>query len=428
MKSTVMIITLLALTWLISPAFAADSCCDSHPANVTCDMTTHANGTCEMPPGAATIQTVQNELPDGHPPLKKELPQGHPPLEKKMPQGHPSVGKPGGSNLPQGHPSVGGPSIDPNAVAKGTLVIKAEQGTADGSSIANAPVSIELYSHAGAPQTINTKLDAHGVLMLEGLTFKGMVQPVVSIQHAGISYQSVAQPMTPAAPKQVVNIKLYDTTEESPAWKVNLRHLYLQATPAGLRVHEMIVLENPADRSWVGDLNAETNRRTTVRLPLAGGADAPYRVLRGMDKSEVVDGTLVMHGALTPGQTELRIQYLLPIEHGAKLNITAPVTTGDLVVYLPDDGSVIEGEGLTPGDPLNSRGMVIRVWRAEQVEANKAFNVTIKTGLAKSSADEADGPVSNHTAKLIAGAGGLLILVTGFSLLVGRMQREPDEF
>lgn len=429
--TTVLSTVAMLITPVIAPAFAADSCCDKHPAGETCDMTQHTDGACAMQPGAATIQLAQNKLPDGHPPLKKELPQGHPPVGKP--------GGAGGSTLPQGHPTVGGASggsggaIDPNAVVKGTLVIKAEQATPDGSAIGNAPVTLELYSHAGAPQTINAQLDEHGVLMLEGLTFKGMVQPVISIKHAGVAYQAVGKPMTPNAPEQIVHVKLYDATEETPAWTVNLRHLYLQVTPTGLRVHEMIVLSNPADRAWVGELNTETNQRTTIRLPLAGGAQAPGKVLRGPEKTEVVDGSIVMHGALTPGQTELRVEYMLPMDSGAALNIAAPAATGDLVVYLPDDGSVLEAEGLTAGDPLNSRGMVIRLWRATQIEANKALSVKIKTGVTKSAADEsAEGDavaMSSHTAKLVAGAGGLLILVTGFSLLVGRTQRsiEADE-
>jgi len=395
-------LAMLAVSALTVAVLAAEPCCEDHNA----------------------VTVAQNQkLPEGHPPLDPKLPQGHPPLDSKLPQGHPPVD----SNLPQGHPPVGGAAADRNQVVTGTLVIKATQGTAEGTAIGETAVKVELYSHAGPPQTIEGQLDPHGVLMIEDFKFQGVVQPVVSVQHAGVSYQAIGRTMNATQPDQIIKVTVYDTTDEAPAWSLRNRHVYMQIVNQTLQVQEVIIVENPGDRAWLGapQSDAENAPRATIKLTLPAGAQNA-RVMRAPENTQIVGDQLVQRSSLVPGQTEMRIAYELPVEdHAVSFVVAAPAPTRHLMVFLPEDNGRIEAEGLTAGEPLNSRGRAIRALTGSDIPPDRAVKVEIASNV-RTSAAPAPTPAGEPQpkpfpmVKVVAATGGLLIVVAGASLLLVR--------
>ena len=48
-----------------------------------------------------------------------------------------------------------------------------------------------------------------------------------------------------------------------------------------------------------------------------------------------------------PGTTQLQLNYSLPVKDGAaQIAITASVAIGHLMMFVPDDGSTVTGDGL----------------------------------------------------------------------------------
>jgi hypothetical protein len=292
------------------------------------------------------------------------------------------------------------------------------------------------------------KLDKHGVAIVEGVQFHGTVQPVVTVEHGGVLFHATGRPMSAAQPDQVVRVNVYDTTQDAPAWTIRMRHLFTSLTPAGLEVNEMIVIDNPADRAWIGegeapsegeapaepraDGGAAAATRTTVTLPLPAGATGA-KVMRLQGVAAIAGGVLVMQSALVPGTTELHVSYVIPITKGqAALTIAAPVSTQHLMLFVPQDAGAVKAQGLIAGEPMNNQGRVIRMYSAAQAQAGGTFTVTItpaKQGAAPAGggadASGQDGaPVSNDAAKWLAGGGAALITVTGASLFLKRARHK----
>jgi hypothetical protein len=255
--------------------------------------------------------------------------------------------------LPSGHPDIS--KLQQSAF--GTLTIKAVQGTEGGPKPVGDKVTVELYNSGHAINTAEAVLDADGSLVAENVPIGVPVQPVVKIAHAGAEYQGVGEVLEAAHPKQTIEVAVYETTEQEPAWTVKMRHVMLRPghEPDTITVIEMLALENPADRAWLGKANPADGKRVTLELPLPAGArDIQLSGALHECCASVKYGKVINTMALVPGATEVQVSYVLPVAEGrAELTVTAPTSTGHLMLFGPDDGSTVTGEGLIAAGSAN---------------------------------------------------------------------------
>ncbi len=335
--------------------------------------------------------------------------------------------------LPEGHPPIAGHGADPTQVVKGTLVIKATQATPGGAAIGELPVKVTLQSKTQPAQTIDTRLDAHGIVMLEDVEFRGIVHPVVAVTHGGITYETTGKPMYAGQAEQILRVNVYEATDERPAWTVTNRQVFVQPGEAGLTVHEWLTLANPSDRAWTGiEIPTTENhagpRRiiTTVALP-EGATD--LHVMQAPQVAWIEAGRLAVGGPLIPGTAELRYRYQIPADKAAAwVPFVAPAPTQKLSLFVPDDGREITAEGLSAGESLQSHGQPIRAYHAAELGPDAAVRVKVgpratKAAVAPAAPPAADEPgleSANPAVKTVAMVGGLLIILTGLSLFAKR--------
>ncbi len=337
----------------------------------------------------------------------------------------------GGQSLPQGHPP-----IEQHAPAKGTVVVRAVQGTPDGEPIGGEKLTLVLQGHGHghgqappAPQAeIQTQLDEHGIAMIEDVEFRGIVQPVVTIEHAGVEYRAVGPMMSAQQPDQIVRVNVYDTTDQAPDWSVYLRHLYLQPTPEGVIVDEVMVLENPADRAWrrLADADNAATPATLV-LPLPDGA-WHAQLARGPQAMDISDEALSLHGPLIPGRTEIGFRYHLPLSNdAAELALTAPADTQRIMLFIPDDGSTVAIEGFEPGQTMDNQGQRIRVYTASDVADGTTARVRITPNLARGGQPGQPIELSSSASMRNSAIGGGLILLVAVAVLLFRASRSSSQ-
>lgn len=289
--------------------------------------------------GAPARAADKPELPAGHPqvPAAKEdnpgLPAGHPKVpagneNPGLPAGHPQV--PAGNDdvaLPNGHPGISAASV------KGSITIKAVQGSKGGPTIGADPVLVEYLTAQGK---INDK--AQGTLSDKGeITIKDIpvglpIQPLITIRHGGVEYKSSGNVMDARRRDQAIEMNLFESTAEEPAWQVRMRHVIVTPTPQGLNVTEMISVFNPGDRSWTGKGGATV----AIALPAdATEAQSPSGLIPR-------DGKLIFAGAMQPGSAEFQFSYVVPAkDDAAEVSLLAPAANGSLFVFLPEDGTTV---------------------------------------------------------------------------------------
>src|SRR5690606_13889109 len=162
---------------------------------------------------------------------------------------------------PAPSPAQGGGvgAVDPALVEQflaestpGSLAIHAVQGSEGGAAVGAAEIEIDYYHNDRLFRQATGRLDDSGVVVLEDVPIALGVTPVVRLQHAGVTYVEVGPMMDAAHPEAVVNLTVYETTDDTPAWEIAMRHVMVEPSAQGARVAETLVVESPADRTWLG--------------------------------------------------------------------------------------------------------------------------------------------------------------------------------
>jgi hypothetical protein len=349
----------------------------------------------------------------GPPTVGAPLPAGHPPL--------PGAPHSGTAAMPAGHPPMPGgpPPVAPDA--KGSLVVQAVQGTRGGPAIAGDAVVVELIHDGQSVKKIEAKLDDRGQAIMDDLPVGLGVQPEVLVRHAGVEYRQTGEFMHASPPDQRVTVVVYEPSEKAPQWIIKARHLFVKRIDEGFYVKDMMVVESPTDRAWVGRADAK-GLRTTLELQLAKNTGR-VDFYAGFDRlgTELIEGKLVNRTPLLPGTSQYQFGYIVPITDGqAVINVYNPADTGQLVVIMPDDGSKATVTGLSEGEAAEMGPQKVRIFSAQDVKAGQGIGVTL-SGLAET-APASPAPLrpkaaANAFPQTMALVGGGVVLAGGLALV-----------
>ena len=376
----------------------------------------------ELDPYAPQTQpTTQPALPEGHP----VLPQGHPPMgdgQPSLPEGHPPMqgGQPplpgGHPPLPQGHPPIG--TTTQPAMVQATLVVRAVQKTADGPHIENDQVTIQMLVRGRAVDTIKTKLDAHGVAMVEDRLLPNGAQPLVTIVHAGVKHQAAGEPFTAQAADQIVTVPVYEITEQAPEWRVRMWHIMITPSNHGVRVSQLLAVENPTDRSWIG-MADKTGERTTLVLPMSPNA-MNAELGKGFHDccSKVVGGNAVDSMPLLPGTWRYEMEFGVPVHDGtATIEFETPAAAEQIVIAIPDGHGAVNIEGMGEASILDGPNQrKIRMYQARVVEPGRRIVINLSDLGLPDTLQQTSG--QTNMPKVLAGGGVAVVALLAVGMLM----------
>lgn len=382
----------------------------------------------------AASPTTAPALPSGHPDISSmqktqnapPLPSGHPDISAlmneaaagKMPAGHPDLAKGSGTAVPSTRPFLP------------TLYIEAHQGTAGAPAVGADPVTIETYRDGHLLSQVSTHLDANGKLTVGDLPAVVAFQPVVKITHAGAEYTVQGEEMDIDHNGQRLVLPVYEATEVQPAWRIKIRHVMVSPQADGATVMEMLSVESPIDRVWVGQLGAD-GRRVSVSLPLPKGA-TDVKLLSGFEEGfvSVANDRVIDSAALMPGTTAMQLQYRVPAAGGAvDLTTSAAAPIERMMLFVPDDGSSATAAGLESlGAKPNDRGGMTRYFKGQSILAGTSIGVTLsklpQITKAEGDVEGAAAPAATQlpgmgkTPQIVGGVGAVLILFVGAAILL----------
>lgn len=338
------------------------------------------------------------------------------------------------AKLPEGHPDISHLMNDQAAqlpattqpATLGTLTIQAVQSTAGAAAVSDGgEATIDLYTGQHLLKTYNVKLDAAGRATLENIPVSLGIDPIVKVIYRDVEYAAEGQFMDSTHPAQQLNVPVYETTTDAPAWQVSMRHLMVEPAAAAegqLQVIDVLQIENPSDRAWTGAVMAEGGgggKGTTFVLPLPDGA-ANVQLIEGFhDCCTTIDAAGVHNQMpLLPGTKIYRLAYTLPVQSGrTQISVASPAPVQHLMVFVPNDGSQVQAEGLSAVESSMGDGSK-RFFAATDVQADQSVSLAL-SGVATTSVAAGSQPAApaglsaTSLAKAIAGAGSVLILLLG---------------
>lgn len=313
------------------------------------------------------------------------------------------------------------------ATTTGRLIIRAVQKSAGAPvpSRSEAAVHFRGQGQQLAPMTIF--LDERGTAVLQGIPLNRIpTTPIVVVEHAGIRYQAAGQPLSLAFPERVVEIPVYETTERVPEWRMPARKVTVENVGGGVRVVDVMWVENSGDRTWISGPDVAGKRSTfAVQLP-SGARELQF----GGDFSEEqtrFDGSMLRHSApLVPGVTRFEVAYVLPATAAdVVVPITTPAALGELNVLVADRTGVVAVTGLDSKGVVDVGGMAATKYQAANLKPSDTVSLTVSaTGVAALAVDNSG---SSILPKVVAGAVMVGLLVAGAVVMFLKSTRQPGE-
>ncbi|MBL9120839.1 MAG: hypothetical protein JNL80_13090 [Phycisphaerae bacterium] len=331
----------------------------------------------------------------------------------------------------------------------GSLSIRVTQGTPGEPAIGVIDVAVDLYHRGMVLDTITTQTDEHGVVILEQLPIAMPVRPIVKVKFQELDYQIGGGMMDAQHAHQDIEVVCYAASEVPPPWKIQTRHLMITPEAAGLRVTEVMMVENPDHRTWIGVQAGGPKRNTTAFVLPAEAKDV--QLGRGFHKwccSTLIGDKLVNHLPLMPDTSEMMFSYLVPAKDGTvTLDITAPSTVDATMVVTPTMLETGVLQGLNDGGEQAMGDIKARVYSASAMASGGRASISFvnlapvaaamgssgdtnantnansaATTPASNSADSSESS-SGTVAKIVAGIGGGAILLVAAAILIRRSGR-----
>jgi hypothetical protein len=258
---------------------------------------------------------------------------------------------------------------------KGTLRVQAVQGSGGGTSLAGAAIEVDLYQERHLLRQIKAVLDERGQVLLTDIPIILGVVPVVQIQHDGVTYQEPGELMDPENREISIEVKVFDTTEEMPEWRIAMRHVLVKGSAGGtgavggvLSVSEMVVVESLGDRTWLGGALDERNKRSTVQLDLPRGSRKVQLEsgFHGWCCTKYSDPALSVQMPLMPGRTTFQFSYEVATASGStgdtRLIFSAPAAVEHLMIFVPEVGFEVAttGEELVEVPGVGTSGRLLQ--------------------------------------------------------------------
>jgi hypothetical protein len=344
------------------------------------------------------------------------------PATPALPSGHPDISKmtrPAmGGQLPAGHPDISkltAPATTQPVI--GSLTIRAAQGTAGGPAIGAEPVNVEVYVDGEVTGKLDTKLQDDGTVKVQGVPVGPGVQAIVKVTHAGVEFQAIAQADDASQKDQQVTIPVFESTDQVPAWTVQMRHVIVEPFGDAVNVVEMLAIQNPTDKAWTGVADSSSGKRATFTLPLPQGAT--NITLSGGFHDCCVNtdgGKLTNTMALIPGVTQYQVAYSVPAKDGkATLTAAAPAPVKQMMVFVRGEHPSVVAQGMEGPKTANMGNGDVTYFTATDLEAGKEVKLTVAAAgvPVRKAAAPGSTAATGQIVKALAGAGGLLILVLG---------------
>ncbi len=222
-----------------------------------------------------------------------------------------------------------------DGVIEGELI----NGTAGGSSVADQTVMLRIYDEQQQIDERTTETDADGAFRFDGLATGPGFYHRLFVTYQGVSYQSqVGQILQPDEPL-VLDITVYEATEDDIAISVEQSHMLVAFSPGAVVIHEMMVFHNASDRSYVGSEPASGGMggKATLHFPLPPGARdlKPQEGLMACCVVDTDDGFVYTMPVL-PGTQRVVFSYRIPYQGSSlKLDRSLVYSVAELNVLMP---------------------------------------------------------------------------------------------
>lgn len=279
---------------------------------------------------------------------------------------------------PAVQPTASGLGAPPNAAALGAVAGQIANGTAGAPALpADQKVALHIFDNLQPTGAITVTASSDGAFAFPGVPLLAGRVVVASTTYSGVIYTSDAAATTPEQTTYNLPIRVYETTGDPSAIRVEQMHVIIQLKEGAAQISELFLVSNNGDRTYA----ASAPGAPTINFSLPAG----YRSLsfqegesgeRFIQTAEGFADTLpVVPGR---GAHQILVAFTLPYDRALNFSQNISYPTSGVNVLLPEDGVQLRGSAVSDQGRRDVEGASYRLFTAEDLNAGDtlSFKVT----------------------------------------------------
>lgn len=274
-------------------------------------------------------------------------------------------------------------AADPTLAADfGAIRGRLTNGTAGGGVPADTEVVLHVFRGDVHVEDRPVRSAADGSFSFDALETGGEYAYQVTASYAGVPYASEPLRFGPGEGEKRVELTVYETTDTNPGLRVRRASIILAGVDVGsqtVQAIELVIIENPADRTYLPSLSGPAGPMGLLRFSLPPGA-GDLEAGPGLDEANLfqVDRGFATTAPIPPGAKEVLFRYRFPYRPGRlRIERAVPYPTAELQVLVRRDGPSVEGPDLRPAEPLRLAGESYRLYAARDLPAGRPIELVL---------------------------------------------------
>ncbi|MDY7077718.1 MAG: hypothetical protein SXV54_12425 [Chloroflexota bacterium] len=267
------------------------------------------------------------------------------------------------------------------------VVGQVTNGTPGGAVVADLSVALDVFSGMEETEVYTTTLAADGSFRFDGLILEDDDILMARVVYQDVTYVSDLVPaVSPVFDQQQIAlpVTVYETTDESSAIQIGQVHIFVSVVEGNLQIGEYYLVGNTGNRTYVGEVDPDADRRVTLSLTLPEGAeglrfDGPglgERYLRRGGAGGFADTEPVVPGSAT---VETLFSYELAYREGMQVERTFEAPVASVALVLSGEGVALEGDGISLGETMDTQMGPAVSYTAGPLAAGETIAFTLVT-------------------------------------------------
>jgi hypothetical protein len=265
---------------------------------------------------------------------------------------------------------------NPTDVIRGSVINK----TLNGNRAEGLEIILYQFIEDKTVEINRTKSDRTGSFAFQGINIDKKNIYYTSTRYKEVDYFSEMLPFQEDK-ELILDVIIYDTTNQDNGLHIKIHHILLERYNNAYRIQEIMVVENPGDRTYVGFHEIQPGTKETLRVSLPREAIN----VQSMDPFVMnLDGAFSNTAGIKPGTKRIVISYMInPKNPNYKFGKDINLETKKFNIIFPAEGIQVRSNGLEIKGPTENAGKLFYYLSGENLTKGSKIVVELSLSQAK---------------------------------------------
>ncbi len=196
----------------------------------------------------------------------------------------------------------------------GELTVQVINGTADGASVTDDEIIVQIFDSRYLLHTFNGKVDADGKAVFNNVPEGDHLTAVARARHQDMMFSGPPVSLHSTENGRVASVEVFDVSNDKSQLSVETHHLIIKVRPGAIEVTEYMQLKNSSDMAVSSSERDDQNRTIVLDIKLPQG----FKNLRSFSYFEDSALVITKEGfydimAVPPGEQHITFAYTLDV-------------------------------------------------------------------------------------------------------------------